>query len=167
MLKDASINIRISQDLLKAINDYCKDNRTNKSELVINYFESLVSGKQLTLDVTPKQVETTPETLNSEQLESLIDELIEEKLTKLNLQENITNAIVKNEIEPLKQEIKSLDERLTLNDNTLEEEHNIAVHTNRIIKEMEAKNNALWRKYYAMLPPETTPENLPKTPPKN
>jgi hypothetical protein len=63
-------------------------------------------------------INETPKPFDIKEIETLISDIISEKLESLNLTENITNAIYQNEIKPLKQELEtfktSLDQEMKI-----------------------------------------------------
>lgn len=128
MAKTKLINIRIDQDLLDQVNDYCDRTETNKSQLIINFLRGLVSGESSSK--TAKKPDT-------KELEAMIDDIITEKLESLNLQQNIENAIVKNQIEPLKD---NFENQIVEVKNTVE---NLDISLHRLQTQTQSTNNIL------------------------
>jgi hypothetical protein len=116
MSKSKLINIRIDEVLLNQFNDYCTDNNTNKSEFLINAIKQALSSNQsvnnavnTTIDYNVNtDVKTDSKPFDIKEIETLISDIISEKLEGLNLTENITNAIYQNEIKPLNEKINNV-----------------------------------------------------------
>jgi len=130
-MKDKTFTFRINNDLLDSLSRHCEIHEISKSGFIVRAIKKALENEGIESPKSPApspsggldtnmnqdEIKAFIGTTINETFETFIDEMIEEKLEKLNLQEGITNAIIANEIKPLKDEINQRFENLETQSN--------------------------------------------------